>query len=68
MKKLPTSWTPKSLPKPHVPGKKLDELTGDGKTRLVVLGAGHMLGSRGIPAQLAERGYRVRRIEVVGDR
>jgi len=42
---------------------ELAELLGDGKTRLVVLGAGHMLGSRGIPTQLAERGYRVRRLE-----
>lgn len=47
---------------------QLDELTGDGKTRFVVLGAGHMLGSRGIPARLAEWGYRVRRIEVLGAR
>ncbi len=41
---------------------------GDGKTRLVVLGAGHMLGSRGIPTQLGERGYRVRRLEVLEGR
>ena len=45
---------------------KLAELLGDGKTRLVVLGAGHMVGSRGIPAQLGERGYRVRRLEALG--
>ena len=45
---------------------QLAELLRDGKTRLVVLGAGHMIGSRGIPAQLRERGYRVRRIETPG--
>jgi uncharacterized protein YbaP (TraB family) len=44
---------------------KLAELLGDGRTRLVVLGAGHMLGSRGIPTQLVERGYRVRRLEAL---
>jgi len=44
---------------------RLAELLGDGKTRLVVLGAGHMLGSRGIPTQLAERGYRVQRLEAL---
>ena len=42
---------------------QLAEFLGDGKTRFVVLGAGHMLGSRGIPTQLAERGFRVRRLE-----
>jgi uncharacterized protein YbaP (TraB family) len=42
---------------------QLAELLGDGKTRLVVLGAGHMVGSRGIPTRLAERGYRVQRLE-----
>jgi uncharacterized protein YbaP (TraB family) len=47
---------------------RLAELAGDGKTRLVVLGAGHMVGSRGIPAQLGERGYRVRRFEVLEGR
>jgi uncharacterized protein YbaP (TraB family) len=45
---------------------RLADLLGDGKTRLVVLGAGHMLGGRGIPTQLSERGYRVRRLEVLG--
>ena len=41
---------------------RLVELLGDGKTRLVVLGAGHMVGGQGIPKQLAERGYRVERL------
>jgi uncharacterized protein YbaP (TraB family) len=44
---------------------QLAELMGDGKTRLVVLGAGHVVGGRGIPAQLGERGYRVRRLAVL---
>lgn len=41
---------------------RLAELGGDGKTRFVVLGAGHMLGDQGVPALLARRGYRVTRI------
>jgi uncharacterized protein YbaP (TraB family) len=47
---------------------QLAELLGDGKTRLVVLGAGHIVGGRGIPAQLGERGYRVRRLEALEGR
>jgi uncharacterized protein YbaP (TraB family) len=47
---------------------QLAELLGDGKTRLAVLGVGHMVGNRGIPAQLGERGYRVRRLELLGGR
>jgi len=47
---------------------QLAELASDGKTRLVVLGAGHMVGSQGIPRKLGERGYRVRRIEALRDR
>ena len=34
----------------------------DGRTRFVVLGAGHMLGPQGIPSQLCERGLAVERI------
>jgi uncharacterized protein YbaP (TraB family) len=41
---------------------RLVELARDGKTRFVVLGAGHMVGSRGIPAQLAEQGFAVEKI------
>ena len=41
---------------------QLAALRGDGKRRFVVLGAGHMLGPRGIPALLASRGFRVQRI------
>jgi len=47
---------------------RLAELIEDGRTRLVVLGAGHMVGSRGIPTQLGERGYRVERLEALGGR
>ena len=39
--------------------EKLGELASDGRTRFVVLGAGHMLGDRGIPALLAGRGFEV---------
>jgi hypothetical protein len=41
---------------------KLAGLVADGKQRLVVLGAGHMLGPRGIPALLASRGFRIERV------
>jgi uncharacterized protein YbaP (TraB family) len=41
---------------------RLVELSRDGKTRFVVLGAGHMVGSQGIPAQLAEQGFAVEKI------
>jgi uncharacterized protein YbaP (TraB family) len=42
--------------------RRLAELAGDGKTRFTVIGAGHMVGPRGIPALLAARGFRVERI------
>jgi uncharacterized protein YbaP (TraB family) len=38
---------------------RLLELGEDGKTRFVVLGAGHMVGEGGIPALLGRNGYRV---------
>jgi uncharacterized protein YbaP (TraB family) len=41
---------------------KLAALARDGKDRFVVLGTGHMLGARGIPAQLAKQGFRVERV------
>ena len=43
---------------------RLVELSRDGKTRFVVLGAGHMIGSKGIPAQLAEQGFAVEKVAV----
>jgi uncharacterized protein YbaP (TraB family) len=41
---------------------RLLELAHDGRTRFVVLGAGHMVGDEGIPALLGRRGYRVRAV------
>jgi len=41
---------------------RLVELAGDGRTRFVVLGAGHMVGAKGIPARLAEQGFVVERV------
>ena len=38
---------------------ELAELVRDGKTRFVVVGAGHMLGARGLPALLEESGWSV---------
>jgi uncharacterized protein YbaP (TraB family) len=43
---------------------RLRELSGDGRTRFVILGAGHMVGERGIPALLAQHGYRVERLRL----
>ena len=40
----------------------LESLTRDGKTRLAVVGAGHMVGPRGIPALLESRGFQVERV------
>jgi uncharacterized protein YbaP (TraB family) len=42
---------------------RLVELAGDGQTRFVVLGAGHMVGDKGIPALLAAQGFIVERID-----
>jgi hypothetical protein len=41
---------------------RLVELARDGQTRFVVLGAGHMLGAKGIPALLAQQGFVVERV------
>ncbi len=41
---------------------RLAELARDGKTRFAVLGAGHMLGPRGIPSLLCDQGFEVRRV------
>jgi uncharacterized protein YbaP (TraB family) len=42
--------------------RRLAELARDGKTRFAVLGAGHMLGARGIPSLLCDRGFEVLRV------
>ena len=42
--------------------RRLAELARDGKTRFAVVGAGHMLGARGIPSLLCDRGFEVRRV------
>lgn len=44
-------------------GARLAELVVDGRSRFVVLGAGHMIGARGIPAILERRGLSVDRVE-----
>jgi uncharacterized protein YbaP (TraB family) len=41
--------------------ERLAQLALDGRLRLVVVGAGHMLGPRGIPALLAARGFEIRK-------
>jgi uncharacterized protein YbaP (TraB family) len=41
---------------------RLAQLSRDGKTRFTVLGVGHMVGPRGIPALLASQGFRVERV------
>jgi hypothetical protein len=42
--------------------RRLAELASDGKIRFAVVGAGHMLGPRGIPSLLCDRGFEVRRV------
>jgi len=42
---------------------RIHQLAKDGRTRFVVVGAGHMVGDQGIPSLLAERGWR---IELIG--
>jgi uncharacterized protein YbaP (TraB family) len=42
--------------------RRLAKLARDGKTRFAVIGVGHMLGPRGIPALLCDRGFEVRRV------
>lgn len=43
----------------------LENLGRDGRSRFVVIGAGHLLGDRSVPARLAQRGYRIERIRSV---
>jgi len=42
--------------------RRLGALARDGKERFVVVGVGHMVGPRGIPALLADQGFEVERI------
>jgi uncharacterized protein YbaP (TraB family) len=42
---------------------RLAALSADGRGRFVVLGAGHMVGPRGIPALLAARGFTVAKLQ-----
>jgi uncharacterized protein YbaP (TraB family) len=42
--------------------ERLRVLARDGKTRFVVVGTGHLLGSRGIPALLCADGFHVERV------
>jgi uncharacterized protein YbaP (TraB family) len=44
--------------------QRLASLARDGKLRFVVVGAGHMVGERGVPALLRDYGFRVERIKV----
>ena len=41
---------------------RLHQLAKDGKSRFVLVGAGHMVGEQGIPTLLAERGWQVERV------
>ena len=41
--------------------RRLAELARDGRLRFAVIGAGHLVGPRGIPALLHEQGFRVQR-------
>lgn len=44
--------------------ERLAELSRDGRSRFVVVGVGHMVGPRGIPALLDDRGFELRRLGV----
>ncbi len=46
----------------EVMSEKLAALARDGKTRFAVLGTGHLLGPRGIPALLCAEGFEVERV------
>src|SRR5258705_10495477 len=42
--------------------QRLASLARDGKLRFVVVGVGHMVGARGIPALVRDYGFRVDRV------
>jgi hypothetical protein len=46
----------------EVMSERLAALARDGKTRFAVLGTGHLLGPRGIPALLCADGFEVERV------
>jgi uncharacterized protein YbaP (TraB family) len=43
--------------------ERVAKLAEDGRSRLLVVGAAHMLGDRGIPALLGQRGFSVEVLE-----
>ena len=46
----------------HRMSDRLAELAADGRSRFVVVGAGHLIGPEGVPGLLAARGFQVKRI------
>lgn len=51
----------------HSMCQRFHELLAGGETLFGVVGAYHLVGTRGIPACLAKRGYRVRRLRAPGN-
>ncbi len=45
---------------------KIEVLFGESRSLFVVVGAGHLVGERGIPALFAKKGYAVKRLGVTG--
>ncbi|MCU0664266.1 MAG: TraB/GumN family protein, partial [Myxococcota bacterium] len=42
---------------------KIDTMAAPGKSLFVVIGAGHVVGSQGVPALLAGKGYAIRQLD-----